>query len=461
VGTREDTGAKALGVTDRAPLSQLPQITFVQDRPNLLPISHAQAYWLSADGVPLSDARVPLLMRLRGRLNVRALEQALGDVIQRHAVLRARYLKHSGEIFQEILPSSGFALKRRTMTSLQPDQREEGVWDQMNWEFHAPESTNEAMLALTLFDMDRGDYLLGGFIHHVAFDRASLGVFWNSVFSGYYARCLGLAARPAPALQYADFALWESRWVNRAQSADFWNRYLAEKAPQFTLPVPQRWDRIVTLPFNMPDEVFAGLSEFARRHRSTLNHVFMAGVSAALRDHPDLGGSPLAFFIRARLPRTEDLLGSFAQLRVMKVQMGDNLSFGELVAKVKTAFRETTMLDRPLPASILKGRGLDRVVVNFSVSPAANASNARQPKLGLSIEHHQFSKGFRTETNRTIQFAVEQHQGGIVGQITYSSRLSQADALEIARRLNAVLALGPAAPDKRLSDLLDEAAGAG
>ena len=50
---------------------------------------------------------IPLAMRLEGELDVRALEQALGDVVERHEALRTVFPQEEGVPYQKVLSGEG------------------------------------------------------------------------------------------------------------------------------------------------------------------------------------------------------------------------------------------------------------------------------------------------------------------------------------------------------------------
>src|ERR1041385_1518800 len=74
-------------------------------RPEKLPLSYAQQrlwflYQMEGAGAAYN---IPLALRLEGELDVRGLEQALGDVVERHETLRTVFPQEEGVPYQKVL----------------------------------------------------------------------------------------------------------------------------------------------------------------------------------------------------------------------------------------------------------------------------------------------------------------------------------------------------------------------
>src|SRR5438045_3684719 len=74
------------------------------------PMSFAQELlWLLDRATPgLTAYNMPLTRRIRGSLDVRALERAMGTLVARHEVLRTRFAEVDGAPRQVIDPPAGF-----------------------------------------------------------------------------------------------------------------------------------------------------------------------------------------------------------------------------------------------------------------------------------------------------------------------------------------------------------------
>src|SRR4029077_21252278 len=76
-----------------------------QERRERVPLSYAQQrlWFLYQMEGPGATYNIPLALRLQGDLNTSALENALGDVMQRHEALRTVFPQEEGVPYQKVL----------------------------------------------------------------------------------------------------------------------------------------------------------------------------------------------------------------------------------------------------------------------------------------------------------------------------------------------------------------------
>jgi acyl carrier protein len=109
----------------RAGLPVLPPVVPV-DRAAPPPLSFAQERLWFVDQLEAAGAlyNIPVARRLRGALDVDALERALGEVVRRHEALRTTFREADGALAQVIAPFAGFALPRDDLSALGQAERE-------------------------------------------------------------------------------------------------------------------------------------------------------------------------------------------------------------------------------------------------------------------------------------------------------------------------------------------------
>src|SRR5262249_29267692 len=165
------------------------------------------------------------------------------------------------------------------------------------------------------------EHLLVLAVHHIAADGWSLGILARELGALY-----GGSALPELPLQYADFALWQRRWLSGevvVEQLAWWRERLAG-LPALALPADRarpalrRWGgagRAVAA----GEELAAALRALARREQATLFMVLLAGFASLLRrlsGEPDLAvGTPAAGRDRVE---TEGLIGLFINTLVLR-----------------------------------------------------------------------------------------------------------------------------------------------
>jgi amino acid adenylation domain-containing protein len=408
-------------------------------------------------------------VRLRGPLEVAALAAALAGVVARHEALRTSFPAREGRPVQRV--------RRRLAVPL-------GVVDLSGLGAAAAAAARGPLATAAgrrSFDLARGPLLracllrLGGAdhallatLHHIAADGWSLGILLRELAALYRAAVAGeAAALPPLPVQYADFAVWQRRWLAgevREVQLEFWRRRLAG-TPPLDLPLdrprpPLQTLAGATLAFALPPEVAAGLHALARRSGATLFIVLLAGFDALLHRHSgqrDLAvGTPVAG--RSR-PEVEGLIGFFVNTLVLRADLGGDPAFGELVARVReTALAAYAHQDLPfeqLVEELAPERDLARTPL-FAAMLALQQLPASGVDLGeLAIE----PLPVETATARfdLLLSMVEQSMEGagvLGGSLEYATDLFDATTADrLLRHFATLLAGAVAAPERRLSEL--------
>ncbi|HEY4590906.1 MAG TPA: amino acid adenylation domain-containing protein, partial [Thermoanaerobaculia bacterium] len=183
-------------------------------------------------------------------------------------------------------------------------------------------------------------------MHHIVSDGWSSEILLRELSALYEAFASGCPS-PLPALpvQYADFAVWQRRWLRGevlSRHLDYWRLQLAG-APA-GLDLPTDFPRPAVQTFNgairSAELPLAELRELCRREGVTLFMVLLAGLDVLLARYSGqedvLVGSPVAN--RNRI-ETEGLIGFFVNTLVLRLRLGEAVSFRELLLQV----RETTL----------------------------------------------------------------------------------------------------------------------
>ncbi|MGW3991578.1 condensation domain-containing protein [Streptomyces sp. NPDC004830] len=324
-----------------------PELTAVPagERPARLPLSAAQrALWLLGRIEGASAAyNAPLVLRLDGVPDRRALAAALADVRARHEVLRTVYGSEDGEPHQRVVPAD------RIPDAVQWEECPPGELDDRVAAFGRSvlDLATEGPLRARVFLPGDGTSVLVLLVHHIATDGWSLAPLTRDLGEAYAARLAGRAPlwRALP-VQYADFALWQRDLLAgpaRKRLLAFWEQALAGLPARADLPYdrprpvePSGRGAAVTAVLDA--DAHRALTALAREHRASLFMVVRAALAATLHAvgaGTDLAvGTPVAGRSHQDL---HDLVGCFVNSLVLRADLSGDPTTADLVDRVRDA----------------------------------------------------------------------------------------------------------------------------
>ena len=292
-----------------------------------------------------SGYNIHAAVRLRGTLDTPALQQALGEIVRRHEILRTRFETADGTPLQVVDPPGEWPLPVRSLARMPEAEREVEASRLAIEEARRPFSQSRGPLFRSvLLQISESNHVLLLTMHHIVSDGWSLGILRRELAALYEAFSAG---RPSPLpelpVQYADFAEWQRDWLEgdvlRTQ-LDYWKGRLAN-LPVVELPTDRPRPVVQTdhggrYPFQLSEALSARIRDFAQKNRATPFMALLAGFQALLHRYtgqPDIPvGSPIAN--RNRL-ETEGLIGFFVNTLIHRADFSDDPTFFDLLARVR------------------------------------------------------------------------------------------------------------------------------
>ncbi len=317
-----------------------------QDEPVPLSFSQQRLWFLDqwSPGAPTYNAALP--MRVRGDLDVEALRSAIERVIDRHEALRTVFAVERGQPVQIVLERVTFELPVIDLQHLPVEDREGEAQRLLREQARRPFAlASDLMLRATLIRLAGNEHILSFEEHHIAFDGWSDGIMFREVAELYEAKRVGREPDlPELPIQYADFALWQDRRMKDAlleEHLGYWRQQLAgapsglKLATDFPRPPVQGFDGL-HYHVSLAEELAAGVRELSRRESATPFMTLLAAFAALLYrttgQDDILIGSPIANRRRLEL---EDLIGFFSNTLVLRIRLGGNPTFRQLVSRVR------------------------------------------------------------------------------------------------------------------------------
>jgi amino acid adenylation domain-containing protein len=316
------------------------------------PLSYAQELlWLLSqvfdDGVAYN---APGAFQLEGKLDLELLSRSFAALVERHEILRTTYSVIDGRPMQLIGAPQPVELNVVDLQALPADDQNAEVQRILKQESRFRfDLVNGPIMRPTVIRLSPTDHVLMLNMHHVATDGYSRGALYRDLTVFYDALAQDLPLPLAPlAIQYADYAVWQRRWLDSGISEEqlgYWKRKLAGAPSRLDLPTDFSRPPVRSYVGNYRSMMLdmatrEGLRSTARRSDATL-FVGLLSVFAALlgryagQDDVVIG-TPFAGRNRTEL---ESMVGYFINPLAMRVDLSGDPSFHELLGRA----RETTL----------------------------------------------------------------------------------------------------------------------
>jgi amino acid adenylation domain-containing protein/FkbM family methyltransferase len=314
-----------------------------------LPLSFAQQrLWFIAQQIKELGRAYHIFYgwQLQGRLDRRALRQALDRIVTRHEALRTTFISIDDEPWQRITrpEESSFHLLEHDLlgSPSAASDLDSLVREEASTGF---DLENGPLVRGRLIRTGQKDHALLISMHHIVSDGWSMGIFINELSELYGAFARG-EDDPLPALdvQYADYAVWQRKWMGGEllrKQGKFWETNLAGAPALLELPMdhsrPAKQDYSGGwVKFVLEKELTRDLRDLSKRCGTTLYMTLLAGwatVLSRLSGQEDIViGTPVAN--RGQV-ETEALIGFFVNMLAIRVDLSESPSVGELLRRVK------------------------------------------------------------------------------------------------------------------------------
>jgi len=274
---------------------------------------------------------LPTAIRLKGALDLAALQRALTEIIRRHEALRTTFAAAGGRPVQVIAPPRPMPLPLVDLERLPEAGREAEARRLAQEDARQPFDLARGPLArATLLRLRDGEHVLLLTTHHIVSDGWSMGVIVRELSALYEAYSMDEPS-PLPELpaQYADFAAWHRRLLSGDYLRDqlqYWKERLAGAPAALELPADRARPAVPTFrgatrTLTLPRPVYAGLKALGQAERGSLFMTLLAafdvllyrltgqedlvvGVPIANRNHSGLLGM-IGFFVNTLAVRTD------------------------------------------------------------------------------------------------------------------------------------------------------------
>jgi amino acid adenylation domain-containing protein/non-ribosomal peptide synthase protein (TIGR01720 family) len=432
------------------------------------PLSFSQQrLWFFQQTEPASSLyNIAVAARLRGPINLPALEQTLNEIVRRHDVFRTTFAEVDHEPRQVIHDSVSLPLQLTDVETCVAGQQERVMTELLAREPRRLfDLASEPSMRLRLLRRSAEDHVILRTIHHIISDGWSVELFQREVVRLYGAFSSGEPSPlPEPFFQYADFADWQRQWLASdlvEEQLRYWTGRL-EGATR-VLELPTDHPRPAAQTYNGGKEMFVlplqlsnAIDQVSRREGVTKFMTLLAAWQVLLYRYTGCErisvGTPVAGRTRKEL---EDVMGLFINTLVLHSDLSGDPTFRELLARVREvaigAYLHQDVPFERIVSALQAERSLQHTPIFQVFFEWTNRPMEVFELPGLKMDMLDFG---RMATMFDLKMVLAESGDGLVGYIEYSSDLFSSQTIRrLLGHFQHLLESAASDPERHLSSL--------
>lgn len=411
-------------------------------RDSSIPLSFAQQRLWFLDQLMPNHAfyNVPAAVRLTGILQLKVLEQAFQEIVQRHEALRTTFAMVEGQAVQII--ANNILLALTIIDLLSNPEKEAQALRLLTAEAQRPfDLASDSLIRITLIKLAETEHILLLNLHHIVSDGWSMGVLIQELATLYEALSKNKPSPLAPLpIQYADFAHWQRQWLQEdgangsplQAQLSYWRQQL-DGISGLNLPT----DRI-----RSANQTYRGATQFIQFSKSlsealealtqeqgvTLFMTLLAAFQTLLYRYTQQEDITVGTAIANRnRSEIEPLIGFFVNSLVLRTDLSGNPTFIELLRRVRevalAAYAHQDLPFEKLVEELHPERNLSQNPLFQVVFALQNAPMAALELPGLTLSPLQFVDTEATRFDLEFHLWESSQNQGIGGFVVYSTDL--------------------------------------
>jgi amino acid adenylation domain-containing protein len=289
---------------------------------------------------------IPAAVRLRGTLDLTALEQSFREVIRRHESLRTRFGVVNGVPVQVIDEAPEFSLPLLDLSTVGEAEREAEARRVATEESQRPFDLGTGpLLRASVLRLSEEEHVLLCTMHHIISDGWSMGVLIRELTTLYEGYSQGESSLlPELNIQYADYAHWQREWLQGEvleKQLSYWKQQLAGAPAVLELPTDYPRPAVQTFrgahqSLTLPAELTTGLKALTQQEGVTLFMTLLAAFQTLLSRYSGQDDIVVSTGIANRnRAETEPLIGFFVNTLVLRTDLSGEPTFAELLGRVR------------------------------------------------------------------------------------------------------------------------------
>jgi len=406
-------------------------------REERLPLSFAQRRLWFIDQLDPGNAMYNIsgAVRLKGDLNLEALERSVNEIVRRHEALRTRIEVEVREPAQVIDEWEPRRLEVTDLTSLPPEEKEEEAGRISREEVGTGFDLRRGpLLRVKVLKLGEEEHVLLYTMHHIVSDGWSLGILIGEVGALYQAYISGA---PSPLeeleIQYADYAKWQRQYLKEElldEQLRYWRKQLGGELPALKLVMDlprqeERSRRAGRMYLALPPELAREITALCRREGVTLFMTLLTAFKVLLSRYSGQEDIIVGTVIANRNSiELERLIGFFVNTLPIRTDLSGDPTFRELLARVREvvlgayAHQDVPfemVVDEVQPKRSLNQTPLFRAVFVLQNTPGSTGRPSELSSVPVATE------GGVAKFDLTFSIVETNH--GLIGTLEYDADL--------------------------------------
>ncbi len=435
--------------------------------PAPLSLMQQRVWYLEQLNLGRTVFNVPSAHRLRGELDVAALQKSFSEIVRHQPVLRTGLKTIDGEPVQLVTETLNCDIPVDDLSVLPADKIENELAARMAREARIPFKLEQAPLfRVRLFRLASDHHVLFFMPHHAIWDGWSFDLFYEEMAACYSAYSSRKApALPALAVDYADFSVWHRQWMagpELERQLEHWRRKLDDAPTALDLPLDhprpaQQSGEGDTAWLTLPESTVAPLRTLGVQSGATLFMTLLTTWALLLSRMSGQRELVIGTPVRGRnSPELEPVMGFFVNALPLRLQIDPARSFSELLQQVRSACVEAFEFQDVPFEHLVRVLDLPRDESRFPIYQTFfSYQDARQRPSSWGGLAHQNVPIFQPSAAQDLSLWFLDGNDGVVGGINYNTDIfTPATAARVKARYLALAAAIAGNPQRPVRDLL-------
>jgi hypothetical protein len=316
----------------------------------LFPLSYAQrSLWLLHQFAPEGGAyNVNIPLHIRSSIDINRLKICLDRLIQRHEMLRARYVFDGKQLGYEISPNPPWHIQHR---EIPPSTSDEEFWREVSRHSHEIFQLDQWPV-FRVFLLSRGpeDKIFLFSTHHINGDLFSIAQLMEELFVLYASSTPEQHPLPPVDTTFAHHVQEQQEFLGGPEGQrqwNYWSAQLTEPLPQIRFPLDRARPAVQShqgamILSRLPQEIAQALRELAGPEKttlfSTLLAIFYASLYQITNQSDIIVGTPVPG--RRGKNKFERVMGTFVNVLPLRTKLEPQSSFRDLLQQVTMQVRQ-------------------------------------------------------------------------------------------------------------------------